>query len=189
MKNLFVFLSMVLISGCSAYGGWFGETKPMMSFAELKAEDKDGNSTASKLFVWSPKNSAAFVNHKGNGCVQGAEVFHEKSGKIDVSNELLGILKGIDISSSSSKEDKALALEITNEMVSLRTNSERNTYLGIGMFGLCQLQANGGITKDELLVLTGRLIESSLQIGKPSPSNPLSEVVRNKAETDEAEIP
>lgn len=172
MKKLIIFLSVVLISGCSAYGGWFGETKPMMSFAELKAQDKDGKSTASKLFVWSPKNSAAFVNHEGNGCVQGAEVFHEKSGKIDVSNELLGILKGIDISSSSSTEDKALALEVTNEIVSLRTNSERNTYLGIGMFGLCQLQANGGLTKNELLTLIGQLIDSSLQVGTPPAEGP-----------------
>jgi hypothetical protein len=170
MKYVFLVLSVVLTTGCSAYGGWFGETKPMMSFAELKAEDKDGNVTASKLFVWSPKNSAAFVNHEGNGCVQGAEVFHEKSGKIDVSNELLGILKGIDITSSSSPEDKALAIEVTNEIVSLRTNSERNTYLGIGMFGLCQLQANGGVTNTELLVLIGQLIESSLQVGAPQKS-------------------
>jgi hypothetical protein len=180
-------LLVLFISGCSAYGSWFGETKPMLTFAELNASkgattnspmrDKGSGEVnsgevnleaspenSSRLFVWSPKNTAAFVNSDGKGCVQGAEVFHEKSGKVDVSNELLGILKGIDVGSES-PEGSGLAIEIANEILALRTNTERNTYLSIGMFGLCQLQANGGLSNEELLELTKELFVGSLTIG------------------------
>lgn len=155
-KYLF-FFALVNLNGCSAFQSWYGETKPMMTYAELPSE--------SKLFVWSPKNNAAFVNEEGQGCVQGAEVFHEKGGTLSVSNELLGILKGIEIKPTSTQEDKALAISIANEIINLRTNTERNTFLSIGMFGLCQLQANGGISDQELLALTSQLIKSSLEIG------------------------
>jgi hypothetical protein len=80
-------------------------------------------------------------------------------------------------------EDKALAIEVTNKIVSLRTHSERNTYLGIGMFGLCQLQTNGGVTNSELLVLIGQLIESSLQVGAPQQTaNPKQQLDVNKGD-------
>ncbi|ALO40976.1 membrane lipoprotein lipid attachment site-containing protein [Pseudoalteromonas phenolica] len=156
-KVILSILALTLLSGCSVFQGWYGETKPMMTYAELPSE--------SKLFVWSPKNNAAFVNSQGQGCVQGAEVFHEKSGSVDVSNELLGLIKGIELSPDSSSEEKALAVNIANEIVNLRTNTERNTYLSIGMFGLCQLQANGGVTNEDLLQLVSELIKSSLEVG------------------------
>lgn len=162
MKKISLILASVLVlSGCSAFQVWYGETKPMMTFAELPSE--------SKLFVWSPKNNAAFVNASGQGCVQGAEVFHEKSGSVDISNELLSVLKGIEFSSDSSSEEKAIAVSVANEIVNLRTNTERNTYLSIGMFGLCQLHANGGVTNEELLKLVSELIESSLAVGVKPP--------------------
>ena len=157
MKILMIMLSVSVLSGCSAFGTWFGETKPMMTFAELPSK--------STLFVWSPKNSAAFVNAEGKACVQGAEVFHEKSGSVDISNELLGILKGVQLSSDSTSDEKAIAIGLANDIISLKTNSERTTYLSIGMFGLCQLQANGGISNQELLTLVTQLIKSSLEVG------------------------
>ncbi|MFC6631765.1 hypothetical protein [Microbulbifer taiwanensis] len=174
MKKGFLFLLVALISGCtSVLEGWYGETKPMMSFSELSPAGSDGKSPSSRLFVWSPKNSVAFVNQDGSGCIQGAEVFHEKSGNVNVSNELLGVLKGLDVSNKSSEEEKALALTITNEIVSLRNNTERNTYLGIGMFGLCQLQANGGLDTAEVMELTGLLINNAIDIRTPTtPSVP-----------------
>lgn len=172
MKTIITLLLAVLMSGCSAYGVWYGETKPMMTFAELTTEDEEGAEESSKLFVWSPKNSAAFVNSKGHSCVQGAEVFHEKSGELDVGAELIGVLKGLDLSSSKSGNDKALALKITNEIVSLRTNSERNTYLSIGMFGLCQLHQSGGISQTELQELVLKLFASTLKINTPAVAPP-----------------
>jgi len=156
-RFLTTLILVALLSGCSAYKTWYGETKPMMTFAELPSE--------SKLFVWSPKNNAAFINKDGKGCVQGAEVFNEQGGSLDISNSLLGILKGIQISDQSKPEDKALAAKITNDIIALRTNTERNTYLSIGMFGICQLQINGGLTNSEVLQLSQSLINSSLAVG------------------------
>lgn len=161
LKKTIAILSISFLSGCSAFGTWYGETKPMMTFAELPSK--------STLFVWSPKNSAAFVNAEGKACVQGAEIFHEKSGSVDISNELLGVLKGVQLSSESSSEEKAIAISLANDIISLKTNSERTTYLSIGMFGLCQLQANGGITNAEILELVSKLIESSLKVGIKAP--------------------
>lgn len=174
----FVIASAILLNGCSAFGSWYGETKPMMTFAELPSK--------STLFVWSPKNSAAFVNAEGKACVQGADVFHEKSGSVDFSSELLGILKGVQLSSGSSPEEKALAINLANDIISLKTNSERNTYLSIGMFGLCQLQANGGITNSELLVLVSELIQSSLKVGIKAPLVSESEDTSNNQSQPDA---
>lgn len=175
MKKIILVLGSVLaLSGCSVFQVWYGETKPMMTFAELPSE--------SKLFVWSPKNNAAFVNSTGQGCVQGAEVFHEKSGSVDISNELLSVLKGIQLSSDSSSEEKAIAVSVANEIVNLRTNTERNTYLSIGMFGLCQLHANGGVSNEELLELVSQLINSSLAVGiKPPLKAPSQQKARGNA--------
>lgn len=181
LKYALIALSLITLNGCSAFGTWYGETKPMMSFAELPSK--------STLFVWSPKNSAAFVNGDGKACVQGAEVFHEKSGSVDISNEVLGLLKGVQLSADSSAEEKAIAVSLANDIINLKTNSERNTYLSIGMFGLCQLQANGGITKTELLALVSELIESSLQVGIKvplisEPEEPSGETSNNQSKPD-----
>ncbi|MDT8895714.1 hypothetical protein RSO41_13735, partial [Halomonas sp. I1] len=66
LKTAMMLISIITLSGCSAHGAWYGETKPSMRFAELPSK--------STLYVWSPKNSAAFVNAQGNGCIQGADV-------------------------------------------------------------------------------------------------------------------
>ncbi|MDT8895260.1 hypothetical protein RSO41_11410 [Halomonas sp. I1] len=58
-----------------------------------------------------------------------------------------------------------MAISLANEIVNLKTTSERTTYLSIGMFGLCQLEANGGIANTELLSLVSKLIDNSLLIG------------------------
>lgn len=178
LKKIVIVLSVGVLSGCSAFSTWYGETKPMMTFAELPSK--------STLFVWSPKNSAAFVNAEGKACVQGAEVFHEKSGSVDVSNELLGILKGVQLSSESSSDEKAIAISLANDIISLKTNSERTTYLSIGMFGLCQLQANGGITPAELLTLVSELIASSLKVGVKVPLEIVPEKTSNKQSQPDA---
>ena len=167
LKLMAIIPVIIALSGCSAFGTWYGETKPMMTFGDLKVIKSNGDELTSKIFVWSPKNSAALINHEGRGCVQGAEVFHAKSGEIDISEDLLAMLTGINKSSTSTQTDKALALKITNDILALRTNSERNTFLSIGMFGLCQLQVNGALNKTDLLTLIESLLTNSLEVGKP----------------------
>lgn len=158
MKRILPLLGTSLLAGCSAYGAIFGETKPMMTFVELNGTD----GKASRLFVWSPKNTAALVNESGHGCIQGAEVFADKQGKLDLSADALKALAGLPPTGDSAK---ALGVEVVNSLIALRTASERNTYLGIGMFGLCQLQANGGLGSNELKDLAVKLFDNSLQIG------------------------
>lgn len=99
------------------------------------------NNPMSTLFVWSPEHNAAIANKDGQGCVQGADVFNTKEGKFNISENLFALLKKTALSDNS---DTALNIEITNKLIQLKTNNERNTYFSMGMFGLCQLHANGG---------------------------------------------
>ena len=154
--------SVVGFSGCSYHQLSHGETKPHVSFAELK----NGNSVeGSKIFVWSPKNNSAISNTSGKGCMQGADVFHNEDVSIDIGNKLLELVNGIALSKNTSAEDKLVAIDTVSKIVQLKTNTERNTYLSLGMFGLCQLNANGGLSNTELLQLVGQLIETSAKIG------------------------
>jgi hypothetical protein len=174
---------LVFISGCSAYQSYYGETKPMLTFAELKGRatqpNKNDNSISkgsdgevlseevpvagsSKIFLWSPKNSAAIINGNGSGCIQGAEVVVEKSGKFELSADALAAIAAKP--SAGGSGDKALAVEIANAMLQLRTNSERNTFLSIGLFGLCQLAANGNLEKSAVSAAATKLIEEAARI-------------------------
>ncbi len=177
MKRLMVLtaiFSVMGFSGCSGHKLWYGETKPQTAYVGLESQYN------AKLFVWSPKNNATVINKDGKGCVQGADVFHEQSGSVDISKELLSIIKGITISSSATAEEKALAVTIKNEVLQLKTNTERNTYLSIGMFGLCQLQINSQLSNTELLQLVGQLIETSAKIGNPITVNPTKDTTKSE---------
>lgn len=107
------------------------------------------------------------INSNGKSCIQGADVFHEKAGNVDISKELLSIVQGISLSTTASSSDKALAIQIKNDILQLKTNTERNTYFSLGMFGLCQLHANGQISNSELVTLVKQLIDTSVKIGNP----------------------
>lgn len=172
MKKVMVLISIlgvVSFQGCSAHQFWYGENKPAKSYAELPSK--------ATLFVWNPKNNAAVINSNGKSCIQGADVFHEKSGNVDLSKELLSIVQSISLSTTASSSDKALAVEIKNDIMQLKTNTERNTYLSLGMFGLCQLNANGGLSNTELLQLIGQLIETSAIIGNSTTVIPTKNVI------------
>ncbi|MDC5301054.1 hypothetical protein OHW80_06805 [Acinetobacter baumannii] len=144
-------------SGCNTV--LYGETKPQTVHVSL---EKDKGTT---IFVWSPKNNAAISNREGKGCIQGADVFHNEDVSVDISNKLLELVNGIALSKNTSAEDKLVAIDTVSKIVQLKTNTERNTYLSLGMFGLCQLNANGGLSNAELLRLVGQLIEISAKIG------------------------
>ncbi|WP_416396658.1 hypothetical protein [Allohahella sp. A8] len=162
VKLLVSTLLLITLNGCSAYGTWFGETKPMMTFAGFYEKDT-GNQT-SKIFIWSPKNTAAILDKNGYGCVQGAEVFHNQGGELNASEALVGLLKGVDLSPNSTSDEKALAIKLANDIVALRTNSERATYLSIGLFGLCQLHVNRAISTNQMLDLLNKLFDSSIEV-------------------------
>jgi hypothetical protein len=179
LKGFLLALALPVLSGCSAYGVWYGETKPMLTFAQFSSDGKDSKDLAvlpashaassagaslpesARIFLWSPKNSAAILNSSGRGCIQGAEVFAEKTGKLDISADLLKTLASLP---TTGNNEKALGLELTNSLIQLRVTSERNTYLGIGLFGICQLQANSGLTQEQAKEAVLKLFEASLKI-------------------------
>ncbi len=200
MKKLMVLtaiLSVVNFSGCSVAEISRGETKPHISFVQLengkiiatnngdseeeinKVESKPkGNVPNDKhilnkdviIFSWSPKNNAAIINREGKGCIQGADVFHNQDGSVDISNDLLKLVKGITIDANASTNDKLLAINTVSKIVQLKTNTERTSYLSIGMFGLCQLYVNGKLNETELKGLVEKLITESAQIVPVAPT-------------------
>ena len=52
--------------------------------------------------------------------------------------DVMELVKGIAVSKNTSAEDKLVAIDTVSKIVQLKTNTERNTYLSLGMFGLCQ---------------------------------------------------
>lgn len=90
----------------------------------------------------------------GSGC------FSTSYSKFDIGNDILSLVKGI----TPSGNDKLIAAEITNKIIQLKTNTERNSYLSIGMFGLCQLHLSGRLSEADLAKLVGQLITESAKI-------------------------
>jgi hypothetical protein len=158
----FLVIVFYLLSGCSAYQAWYGETKPGLTVYKLS--DKSG------IFTWSPKNTSAVVQADGDICVQGADIFHAQSGSIEVGNQLAAILKGLETTDLSS-EDKALVAKISNDFSDLKTSTERNTFLSIGFFGICQLHANGALSDQDVLQLAKELIDRAALLPTEVTSN------------------
>ena len=182
MKKIVVWtaiLSVVNFSGCSIAEIQRGETKPQISFVSLSDDNKDGlglnkneeNKGSLKIFVWSPKNNAAVINKEGRGCIQGADVFHNEDVSVSVSNKLLEIVSGVAASPNVTADDKLAAINTVSKIVQLKTNTERTSYLSIGMFGLCQLYSNGKLNENDLKELVEKLITESAKI-VPKVENP-----------------
>jgi hypothetical protein len=119
------------------------------------------NSDRTTLFIWSAEYNGAMTNGEGKTCLQAATYARSKKVTADVSASLLSALGKIEISSSSSKEDKLLAFTLTETISKLNATSEQSTYLGAGLFGLCLLQANDGLTKEQVENATLELIKAS----------------------------
>lgn len=214
MKKLMVLtaiLSVVNFSGCSVAEISRGETKPHISFVQLengkiiatnngdseeeinKVESKPkGNVPNDKhilnkdviIFSWSPKNNAAIINREGKGCIQGADVFHNQDINMDISNDLLKLVKGIAIDANASTSDKLLAIKTVSQIIQLKTSTERTSYLSIGMFGLCQLYANGKLSEADLKTLVEKLITESVNI-VPKVESPAATSTKDTTKAEE----
>ena len=172
MKVLFTILLVVLVTGCSANRIWYGSDVARLSYVLLEAElDDYGNiksvelktsPSASKddgknkkhlgaLMAWSPEFNAAFISKSGNGCIQPATYSKTNSANASVPAEIISS----GISSGSVTADFSQALE------KLITVTDQSTFLSIGVYGLCQLHANGGLTEAQLTTLTKVLFEKA----------------------------
>lgn len=170
IKVLIALLGVVHLSGCSWYQLTHGETKPHISFTNL-SNPGSNIANGSTIYVWSPKNNAAVINNDGKGCIQGADVFHNEDVSVNISNKLLEIVSGVAVSQNVTTDDKLAAINSVSKIVQLKMNTERISYLSVGMFGLCQLYSNGDLSEKDLKELIQNLITESAHI-TPKTENP-----------------
>ncbi len=130
-----------------------GDSKALSEFLAKNA----GRMT---LFIWSAEYNGAMINGKGNTCLQAATYARSTKITADISSSLLSALGKIDLSNAS-EADKLLATTITETITKLNEPSTQSTYLSAGLFGLCVLHANGGLTPQQVKDATIKLIESS----------------------------
>ncbi len=171
IKILFIVL-IALISGCSANRIWYGSDVARLSYVKVNGVvDEQGNFKGIELknavgtedentvdekhigalIAWSPEFNAAFISRGGKGCIQPATYSKTNSGSVDVPAEILSS----GVASGSLEGDFSQALE------KLITVSDQSTFLSIGVYGLCQLHANGGLTNEQLAMLTQELFEKA----------------------------
>ncbi|EUC68868.1 hypothetical protein Y017_04160 [Alcanivorax sp. 97CO-5] len=172
MNKIAIVVLITLISGCSANRIWYGSDVARLSYVkvngvvddqgnikdiELKKAvgPEDENTVDEKhigaLIAWSPEFNAAFISRGGKGCIQPATYSKNNSGSAELPAEIISS----GVASGSIKGDFSQALE------KLITVSDQSTFLSIGVYGLCQLHANGGLTQTQLAELTQELFEKA----------------------------
>jgi hypothetical protein len=172
MKKIAIIVLITLISGCSASRIWYGSDVARLSFVKvngvLDANGKytgieleesvgteDENAVDQKhigaLIAWSPEFNAAFISRGGKGCIQPATYSKTNSGSAELPAKIIS--SGVE--SGHIKGDFSQALE------NLITVSDQSTFLSIGLYGLCQLHANNGLTGEQLAKLIQELFEKA----------------------------
>ena len=172
MKNIILLILIVLISGCSANRMWYGSDVARLSYVKVNGVvddqgklkgielekaigSEDENAMDQKhigaLIAWSPEFNAAFISRGGKGCIQPATYSKTNSGSAELPAEIISS----GVASGSIKGDFSQALE------KLITISDQSTFLSIGVYGLCQLHANGGLTNEQLASLVQELFDKA----------------------------
>lgn len=172
MKIFSTILMVVLVTGCSASRIWYGSDVARLSFVQIEAKlDGDGEVTSVELrtessesvddgkekkhlgalMAWSPEFNAAFISQSGNGCIQPATYSKTNSANASVPAEII----------SSGVSNGNVTADFSQALEKLITVTDQSTFLSIGVYGLCQLHANGGLTKDQLASLTKVLFEKA----------------------------
>lgn len=182
MRVFLVILIGVMLSGCSANRIWYGSDVARLTYVRLTGVvDDQGNVTSVKieststsgenesgkdkhlgaLIAWSPEFNAAFISRSGHGCIQPATYSKTNSGNAEIPAELIS--KGI--ASNSLTGDFSQALD---KLISV---SDQSTFLSIGVYGLCQMHANGGLSQAQLTELTEALFEKAASLKGSSGSS------------------
>lgn len=175
MRIFFILFLVASLTGCSANRIWYGSDVARLSFVRLTGVvDDQGNVTDVKiqsassaseqssgtdkhlgaLIAWSPEFNAAFISRSGHGCIQPATYSKTNSGNAAIPAELIS--KGV--ASGSLTGDFSQALD---KLISV---SDQSTFLSIGVYGLCQMHANGGLTQEQLTQLTKVLFEKAVTL-------------------------
>lgn len=191
MKRIYFLVMILLSSGCSVHEAWNGDKKPGLSYVSIDKSGnvssnnkgavlaqetfeklvKDGskeelveylerNHERSTLFIWSAEYNGAMINGSGSTCLQAASYARSTTTSVDVSSSLITAFTKIDLSSDN-ETDKLLALNIAEAISNLTETSKQSTYLSAGLFGLCLLHANGGLSDSQLKDAVVKVVEAS----------------------------
>lgn len=103
------------------------------------------------LSIWDADMSAAVGYETGQICMQRALAITtiDANATLQISEAILALSKAVDTAYQQQTDPKALAdltASLKQTATLLTTSTERTTFLDLGMFYLCQISANGGLT-------------------------------------------
>ena len=163
MSKIFVVFSLVIsLCGCETLTGAWGKRS---SIAFVK--DSGGS-----LSVWDAEMSAAVAYKSGKICMQRALAVKnvDKATAIKLSDSILALAEAAKkVSTDSELASISTSLKETASL--LTTSTERTTFLDLGMFYICQISANGNLTKTQtaelvqIIALAGAGINVSVDNG------------------------
>ena len=162
MKSiLFKTLVIVLAIGVSGCTSYFKRSVKI-------AEDNNGEFKGA-VFVWEPDSNAAVVSKDGQTCMQNALSISESDIELKASlNKSADVLaeqaKNKDINPEEKQALASISSSIVRSAKELNVSTETTSFLNIGMFYLCQLEANEGLESQEVEALTKQLILSAASI-------------------------
>ncbi len=176
MKNK-VFITLGLISslslgGCETMGGAWAKRSSI-------AFQKDSGGS---LSVWNADMSAAVGYQDGSLCMQRALAIKTIDSEV-AANLTASVSKIADVASTATESDKpkitaALASSLEETASLLTTSTERTTFLDLGLFYICQISANGGITDKQTAELI-KIISLSGAAIKTDKTNEFIDIVKN----------
>lgn len=124
--------------------------------------------TIGTLFVWSNDVNAGMVYESGHVCMQRAMTMEAMTGggSASVPSSLVSLSEAARTALAEGDSESAIAISgaISQAATALSTTTERTAFLDIGMFYLCQLEANRAITPDQSAMLTQQLIRDAATI-------------------------
>ena len=149
------------ITGCETLTGAWGK-KSSIAFVK----DSGGS-----LSVWNAEMSAAVAYKNGQICMQRALAVKtiDATASVKITDAMTSLAKAAEKNSENVMPAELASISTTlKETASLLTTStERTTFLDLGMFYLCQISANGGLTDKQtaqlvkIIALSGSSINTS----------------------------
>lgn len=117
------------------------------------SSEGDTSEVLGYIITWSPEFNGAFVGTDGKGCVQPASYVNTKSGEVGIPAQLIAEVASGEVKGSYSEA-----------ITPLMAVSQQQTYMSIGMYGLCQLVAVGGIAQGDATEIAETLIEEAAEV-------------------------
>lgn len=152
---------------------------------QVEGQDTSGNTTHATVFAWDADRSATIVNSLGFSCFQIAEVFEERSS--EVSATLVTALTRAIASDSTAPSDRLEFARIAaTEGLALSERDELNTFINIGLFHICMINANGGLKANGL---NGNTVQSESLAAIMKLMDTAIEIERIRAETVTRAVP